>query len=428
MKWFYDLKLKRKLMLGYLSASVFAIIAGIVGILYIVSLSGGSLSPQSATGIALISVIVAAEITVTFILSSFITKSIVNPMKNNERLSDRVATGNLDTSDIVAGMSPRDLKTMDRADEIGSFTRSFKALLNKVREAVRIIEQVTAGDLTVSVPVLSEKDQLGTGLAELVDSFHRLAGTIVTATDQVASGASLVSDSSLTLSEGATHQASTVQQLTASLEVISEQTNTNAGNAEKANALAKNARAKAAEGNVQMKDMLKAMDDIAVSSGNIAKIIKVIDDIAFQTNILALNAAVEAARAGQHGKGFAVVAEEVRSLAAKSAGAAKETTEMIENSVRKVEAGTKIASQTARALDEIITNVEGAADLISSIAASSLEQAQGIGQLNLGITQVSQVTQTNAATAQESAAASEELSSQAAQLKEHVAVFKLKAI
>jgi methyl-accepting chemotaxis protein len=288
------------------------------------------------------------------------------------------------------------------------------------------IRQISEGDLTVQVPICSEKDQIGNGLTDLVNNFHGLVASIATAIDQVTSGANLVSDSSLSLSQGATNQASTVQELTASLEQVSEQTHLNAQNAETANALAKSAKSNAAEGNTQMKDMLKAMEDISISSANINKIIKVIDDIAFQTNILALNAAVEAARAGQHGKGFAVVAEEVRNLAGKSANAAKETTEMIENSIRKVEAGTKIANQTAKSLDEIVFEVDRAADLINSIAVASIEQARSIEQINFGITQVSQVVQTNAATAEESAAASEELSGQAAQLKEHVSSFRLK--
>jgi methyl-accepting chemotaxis protein len=232
----------------------------------------------------------------------------------------------------------------------------------------------------------------------------------------------------MSLSQGATEQASSIEELTASIEEIASQTRANAGNAEKAKEIATSAFQNAQVGNQQMGEMLTSMRDINEASTNISKIIKVIDDIAFQTNILALNAAVEAARAGQHGKGFAVVAEEVRNLAARSADAAKETTVMIEGSMSKVADGTKIANETASALEAIVKDVSLAADLVGEIAVASNEQALGVDQINQGITQISDVVQTTSATAEETAAASEELSGQSEMLKTQVATFRLKGV
>ena len=299
-----------------------------------------------------------------------------------------------------------------------------KPLIQIVGAANRIAD----GDLDVSVEV-SSRDEVGIlaqAFKKMTENLNEVMYNISAAAEQVASGSKQVSDSSMALSQGATEQASTVEELTASLEEISSQTRMNADNANQANAYAESAKANASLGNAQMQEMLRAMDEINDSSSSISKIIKVIDEIAFQTNILALNAAVEAARAGQHGKGFAVVAEEVRNLAARSANAAKETTAMIEGSIKKVEGGTKIANETASALNSIVDGVSRVASLVGEIAVASSEQASGIEQINQGIVQVSEVVQTNSATSEESAAASEELAGQAELLKDQVSRFTLR--
>ena len=290
----------------------------------------------------------------------------------------------------------------------------------------KAIEQIAEGDLSLEVPLFSPEDQIGNSLRKLVDNFHSLVASMANVIDKVTTGAELVSNSSQALSQGTTEQASTIQQLTASLEQIASQTRLNAENAEKASDLTKKTRENALQGNGHMKEMLNAMSEITEASKNINSIIKVIEDIAFQTNILALNAAVEAARAGQHGKGFAVVADEVKNLAGKSSEAAKEITELIENSIAKIQAGSKIADQTAEALNEIVQQIDRAASLIQSIAEASLEQANGIEQVNIGIAQVSQVVQNNAAVAEESAAASQELAANADELMQQSSIFKLR--
>lgn len=311
---------------------------------------------------------------------------------------------------------------------IKGFNKTIDVVVKPINEASAVMREMSKGNLTVSMDGDYKGDyaKIKNDLNSTIYSFNDVLNDINLTAQQVASGASQVSYSAQTLSQGSTEQASSIEELTASLEEISAQTKQNALNASQANELALAAKEGATDGNEQMKEMLKAMNDINESSANISKIIKVIDEIAFQTNILALNAAVEAARAGQHGKGFAVVAEEVRNLAARSANAAKETTALIENSIKKAVDGTKIASDTANALNKIVEGVTKSAALVGEIATASDEQASGIAQVNQGIMQVSQVVQTISATSEEGASASEELSSQAEILREMVSKFELK--
>ena len=356
-------------------------------------------------------------VVLAILIGLYISRSISRQINVLVKVADDVTLGDVNV----------EIK-LDSKDEIGMLARSFEKMVKNIREQALAAERIAAGDLTVEVNVRSDKDLLGKKLTELIQRMNTIISEIASASEQVASGAKQISDSSMVLSQGATEQASSIEELTASLEEISSQTKLNAEKANKANELAEDTRLHAEQGNSQMNDMLKAMEDINTSSNNIYKIIKVIDDIAFQTNILALNAAVEAARAGQHGKGFAVVAEEVRTLAARSANAAKETADLIEGSIREVEVGTKIANDTAEALNKIVDDIEEVANLVNDITAASNDQSAGIAQINQGIMQVSEVVQNNSATSEESAAASEELSSQAELLREMVSEFKLKKV
>jgi methyl-accepting chemotaxis protein len=313
---------------------------------------------------------------------------------------------------------------------IDGMNRTMEAIVKPINEASDVMQEMAKGDLAVSMDgdydgdYAKIKNNLNTTIRSINSVLHDINNTSL----QVATGSKQVSDSAIALSQGSTEQASSIEELTASIEEIASQTKQNAINADQANQLAVSAKNGAVSGNDQMNEMLKAMNDINEASSNISKIIKVIDEIAFQTNILALNAAVEAARAGQHGKGFAVVAEEVRNLAARSANAAKETTILIEGSIKKVDGGMELANQTASALSNIVEGVTKVTALVGEIAIASNEQASGISQVNQGIMQVSKVVQTNSATSEESAAASQELSNQAAMLKELVNKFKLSKI
>ena len=277
--------------------------------------------------------------------------------------------------------------------------------------------------ITVGLPVA-----MATGLVLLiwvvrgvVRSITVTAGVLNDGANQVASAASQVSGSSQTLAEGANEQAASLEETSSSLEEMASMTKRNTENAEKANELAREARLAADTGAADMTAMTAAMNEIKTSADDIAKIIKTIDEIAFQTNILALNAAVEAARAGEVGAGFAVVADEVRNLAQRAAQSAKETSVKIENALTKTAQGVQLTDKVARSLQEIVTKVREVDTLVAEVASASKEQTQGIQQVNGAVGQMDKVTQANAANAEESASAAEELNAQAVSLKEAVA-------
>ncbi len=330
------------------------------------------------------------------------------------RIAQKIARGELD------------FEFQDNKKGISGVYANMKQMGVSLEKKAHFAQQIADGDLTGNVTLSSEKDVLGKALQKMTSSLISIISLVNEAARQVATGAGQISGSSQTLSRNAAEQAASFEQITTSMIQIGAQTRANAENASQANLLASQAREAAEYGKDEMANMISAMENINEASQAIAKIIKAIDEIAFQTNLLSLNAAVEAARAGRHGKGFAVVAEEVRNLAGRSAKAAKETADLIEGAVKKVENGNEIAGQAAEALNMIVDASIKASDLIDEIAASSNEQAQAIDQVNQGLGQVDQVTQQNTGNAEETASAAEELSSQAAQLQHILARFKLK--
>jgi methyl-accepting chemotaxis protein len=296
-----------------------------------------------------------------------------------------------------------------------------------IGQAVQVAQHVAAGDLTSRIEVTST-DEAGHLLAALKDMTGNLA-TIVnqvrTGTDSVATASNQIATGNLDLSSRTEEQASSLEETASSMEELTSTVKQNAENAHQANQLVVSTAEVAAKGGRVVGQVVDTMASIKDSSRKIADIIGVIDGIAFQTNILALNAAVEAARAGEQGRGFAVVASEVRNLAQRSAGAAKEIKALIEDSVGKVEAGSKLVDETGEAMDEIVNSVKRVTDIMSEIAAASQEQSSGIEQVNQAITQMDDVTQQNAALVEEAAAAAESLRDQAGKLAEAVSVFKL---
>ena len=311
-------------------------------------------------------------------------------------------------------------------DEIGQISNSLAQFINRIVEVSKALGSVANGDLAINFSLQSERDVLGISLKKMVDDLNRILSEMRTTSDQVSAGANQISQSSQSLASGSTEQASSIEDFSTSIASLLKQTNENAENSKKAHHANGETSSKLEHSIDSMVEMVIAMKAIDESSNSITQIIKVIDDIAFQTNILALNAAVEAARAGQHGKGFAVVAEEVRNLAAKSAEAARETAALIESSSGRVKTGNQIVERTNLDLKMANDNAKESTRLIEMVTSASVEQARAISIINQNVDQISAVIQANSALSQESAASAQEMSAQSVSLNQIVDGFRLK--
>jgi len=309
-------------------------------------------------------------------------------------------------------------------DETGQCMKGADLFVKRIYEIAKVLKRVAEGDLTQQITPLSENDTMGSSLQHMLKQLKLMFGEINSSSSQVLEASKQIAEGAQSLAQASTEQAASVEQLSSSIHDMSDQIKETAGMTGQCAGLSKNIKERAEKGSSQMDELMQAVQEITEASNQIEKVIKVIDDIAFQTNILALNAAVEAARAGSAGKGFAVVAEEVRNLASKSAEAAKDTSSLIEDSIDKANLGLTLATQTAASLKEIVDGINDNAKIIGNIADYSDGQSNAISELNIGVEQVANVIQQNSATAEQSAAASEEMNGQTDVLKGLVAQFK----
>ncbi|MCI8522085.1 MAG: HAMP domain-containing protein, partial [Lachnospiraceae bacterium] len=370
-------------------------------------------------------VVIAISIFISIIVALVLAVNISTPMKACVNRMKLLVEGDLDTP----------MPQITSRDETGILARSTASLVDGLRIVISDIDYLLKEMANQNLDVHTEHEEVYVGsfknillsMRHVKEELGSAIRQVNHSAQEVAMASDHLSASAQTLSQGTTQQASSVQELAARVSEISEQAKSTATGALEVRSKTHEAGKEVSLCNQKMQNLVEAMDKIRTSSDEIEKILKTIDDIAFQTNILALNAAVEAARAGSAGKGFAVVAEEVRNLAGKSAQAAQNTSMLIANSTEAVHMGTTVAQNTADILFDVVKSIQSVVDSIDSIAAVSNEQSDAVGQVSEGINQIAVVVQSNSATAEQGAAASEELSAEAACLKELVDQFTLAA-